>query len=202
MQIGERSQNQAFVTDLVECALDGDRAAFEQIMIYSQQRVLAMTWRMLGNEPDARDAAQEVFLRIFKYLKRLDPKKDFFAWVYSITVNVCRDFANRRQKHGGKMFSLDYDDSAFELASDAESADENLVRDEQRKMIGRAIASLPEREKAAIVLRDFEGLPSDEVAAILGSSPTTVRSQISSARRKIKIYCDRRTERKTGEENR
>ena len=55
---------------LIERAAAGDTAAFEQIMIQAQQRVMAVTWRMLGNEADARDASQEVFLRVYKYLKR------------------------------------------------------------------------------------------------------------------------------------
>ncbi len=67
---------------------------------------------------------------------------------------------------------------------------------QQRELIARAMATLPDRERASILLRDVEGLPTDEVARIMKSSSTTVRSQISSARKKIKIYCEQYLRRK------
>jgi sigma-70-like protein len=68
LPVNALTQNQSSLTHLIEHAAAGDTAAFDQIMIHSQQRVMAMTWRMLGNEADARDASQEVFLRVYKYL--------------------------------------------------------------------------------------------------------------------------------------
>ena len=68
LPVNALTQTQTSLTRLIERAASGDTAAFEQLMIHSQQRVMAMTWRMLGNEADARDASQEVFLRVYKYL--------------------------------------------------------------------------------------------------------------------------------------
>jgi DNA-directed RNA polymerase specialized sigma24 family protein len=92
------TRNQTSLALLVERAAAGDTAAFEQIMIHSQQRVMAMSWRILGNEADARDASQEVFLRVYKYLGRFKQDQDFFGWLYRITVNVCRDMLKKRQQ--------------------------------------------------------------------------------------------------------
>ena len=185
------TQNQSSFTHFIERAAAGDTAAFEQIMIHSQQRVMAMTWRMLGNEADARDASQEVFLRVYKYLGRFKQDQDFFAWLYRITVNVCRDITKKRQP-SDRFVSLVANDNeeAFAVASEQEDAEEALMHNQQRELIARAMATLPEKERASIVLRDVEGLSTDEVARILNSSSTTVRSQISSARKKIKIYCE------------
>src|SRR5690242_20181100 len=72
---------------LIRSAASGDAAAFEQVMINSQQRVISVTWRILGNQEDARDATQEVFLRVYKYLDRYNPEQDFFGWLYRIAVN-------------------------------------------------------------------------------------------------------------------
>ena len=77
------------------------------------------------------------------------------------------------------------------MPADQEGADEALIVSQQRELIAGAMAMLPAKERAAILLRDIEGLPTDEVARILKSSSTTVRSQISSARKKIKIHCER-----------
>jgi RNA polymerase sigma-70 factor, ECF subfamily len=191
LPVNALTQNQTSLTPLIERAASGDNAAFEQIMIHSQQRVMAMTWRMLGNEADARDASQEVFLRVYKYLRRFKQDQDFFAWLYRITVNVCRDIAKKRQQHSYRFMSLAAgDEGAFEVHADQQDAEEALMHTQQRELITRALATLPDKERASIVLRDVEGLPTDEVARILKSSSTTVRSQISSARKKIKIYCE------------
>src|SRR6266567_6700499 len=159
---------------------------------------MAMTWRMLGNEADARDASQEVFLRVFKHLGRFKQDQDFFAWLYRITVNVCRDIAKKRQHHSNRFMSLaaGADEGAFAVSAEQENAEEALMQTQQRELIARAMATLPHKERASIVLRDIEGLPTDEVARIMKSSSTTVRSQISSARKKIKIYCEQYLRRK------
>jgi RNA polymerase sigma-70 factor (ECF subfamily) len=198
LPVNALTQTQTSLTRLIERAASGDTAAFEQIMIQSQQRVMAMTWRMLGNEADARDASQEVFLRVYKYLGRFKQNQDFFAWLYTITVNVCRDIAKKSQHHSDRFVSLaaGAGEEAFAVPADQEDAEEAFIHTQQRELIARAMATLPEKERASIVLRDVEGLPTDEVARIMKSSSTTVRSQISSARKKIKIYCEQYLRRK------
>lgn len=187
------TRNQTSLALLIERATAGDPAAFEQIMIHSQQRVMAMSWRILGNEADARDAAQEVFLRVYKYLGRFKQDQDFFAWLYRITVNVCRDQLKQRQQQKDRFGSFAADSAAelLEIPVEHEDAEQALIQAQRRELVSRAIATLPFKERASIVLRDVEGLSTDDVARILKSSSTTVRSQISSARRKIRDYCRR-----------
>ena len=187
------SESQTWLALLIKRAVSGDTAAFEQIMIHSQQKVMTISWRMLGNDADARDASQEVFLRVYKYLGRFKQDQDFFAWLYQITFNVCRDIAKKRKRHTDRFASFDKDtgEGAFEVTAEQAGADETLIVAQQRELIASAMATLPEKERAAILLRDIEGLPTDEVARILKSSSTTVRSQISSARKKVKIHCER-----------
>ena len=201
LPVNALTQTQTSLTRFIERAAAGDPAAFEQIMIHSQQRVMAMTWRMLGNEADARDASQEVFLRVYKYLRRYKQDQDFFAWLYTITVNVCRDFAKKRQRHGDRFvsFGAGEDDEAFAVPATTEDAEEVRLQTQQRELIARAVATLPHKERASIVLRDMEGLATDEVARIMKSSSTTVRSQVSSARKKIKIYCEQYLKERSGD---
>ena len=191
LPVNALTPDQTSLTLLIERAAAGDTAAFEGIMIHSQQRVMAMTWRMLGNEADARDASQEVFLRVYKYLKRFRQDQDFFAWLYGITINVCRDFLKQRQHHSHRFVPLneDAEGAAFEIAGEHADAEGIIVQAQQREMIAKAIALLPFKERASIVLREMEGCSTEEVARIMKSSATTVRSQISSARKKIRIYC-------------
>ena len=201
LPVNALTPDQTSLALLIERAATGDTAAFERIMIHSQQRVMTVTWRMLGNEADARDASQEVFLRVYKYLKRFRQDQDFFAWLYGITVNVCRDFLKKRQDHYNRFVPLggDADGMAFEIAAEHADAESIVVQAQQRELISKAIALLPFKERASIVLRDMEGCSTEEVAQIMKSSATTVRSQISSARKKIRIYCQQQL-RKRGEE--
>jgi RNA polymerase sigma-70 factor, ECF subfamily len=169
---------------IVRRAQAGERAAFDQLMELHQQRVVTLAWRLLGKREDARDAAQEVFLRVLRHLHQYDTRYEFNGWLYRIAVNVCRDLQRQRGRHEG--LSLD-DESVAQLVSNDDSEAEALAAQE-RMMLQRALATLSEKERAAIVLRDLESLPTEEVARLLGSSPTTVRSQISAARTKLKAF--------------
>lgn len=187
------ARNKSALAYLIERATAGDKSAFEQIMIHSQQRVMAMSWRMLGNEADARDASQEVFLRVYKYLKRYDQNQDFFAWLYRITVNVCRDILKKRRHHDERIVPIEAnaDAGVLEIPAPQDDVEQILLSTQRRRLIAQAITTLPYKERASIVLRDVEGFSTEAVAQILQSSATTVRSQISSARKKIRDYCRR-----------
>lgn len=177
---------------LIERVKAGDAAAFDQLMICYQRRVVSIAWRMLGNREDARDAAQETFLRVYKHLSSFRADQEFSAWLYRITVNVCNDLARKRGR-ANQFASLEAErdtDYMRSLASedDIEAA---AIRAQEQALVSDALQSLSRKERAAVVLRDLEGLSTEEVARALGSSQTTVRSQISSARAKIKAFRDR-----------
>jgi RNA polymerase sigma-70 factor, ECF subfamily len=179
-----------YLTVLVARARARDDLAFEQIMLATEQRVVSIAWRMLGNRDDARDAAQEVYLRVFKYLARFRAGEDFRGWLYRITINVCRDQA--RRKHSLTTTGLSENNPGEEMAAAETGTDPEIrtLHQQQLGLVRRALQTLPIKERAALVLRDLEGLSTEEVARALGSRPVTVRSQVSSARAKIKTYCD------------
>ncbi|MCI0423927.1 MAG: RNA polymerase sigma factor [Acidobacteria bacterium] len=175
----------------------GDAAAFEQIMVLHQRHVLTTSLRLLGDLKDAQDAAQEVFLRLYKYLHRFQDGRDFPPWLYRVTVNVCRDFQRKRQRTA--TLSLDGLRESGEMPEPSSSTDleAELSLTEKRRFVAEALKRLPEKERAAVVLRDIEGLSTREVAGILGSSEVTVRSQVSSARVKMKLFLERRLKRRS-----
>jgi RNA polymerase sigma-70 factor (ECF subfamily) len=170
---------------LLERAVGGDPAAFEQILIRHERRVLTLAWRLLGTMEDAEDAAQEVFLRAFRYLHRFDPRRPITPWLARMTVNVARDLRRKRQRV--RMVSAELpDEDLLSIGTQEPTPYSNLAMDERRQMLWHALSRLPEKEQAAIVLRDLEGFSTREVAEVLESSETTVRSQISSARLKLR----------------
>jgi len=180
------------VRPLIERAKAGDRAAFDQLMICYQRRVVSTAWRMLGNREDARDAAQEAFLRVYQHLGGFREDQEFAAWLYRIVINVCHDLARKRGR-ADQFASLESTSEADYIRSLASEDDieAEAIRAEEHSMVAPALRTLSKKERAAIVLRDLEGLSTEEVARALGSSQTTVRSQISSARTKIKAFRDR-----------
>jgi len=185
-----KSADAAFAA-LVERAREGHSAAFEQIVIRYQRKVLATAWRMLGNQDDARDAAQEVFLRAFKYLGSFKADQDFAGWLHRITVNVCRDAGRKRNQTAFTSFEDERDSGSFDRAASDENLEAAAIRSEQRAMVADALNTLTKKERAALVLRDLEGLSTEEAARILGTSAATVRSQVSAARAKIKQFHER-----------
>jgi RNA polymerase sigma-70 factor, ECF subfamily len=174
----------------------GDLGAFEQLIVLHERRVFQTALRLLRNVEDAQDAAQEVFLRLHKHLDRLDEERGFASWLYRVVVNVCHDVNRRRSKHLASPLEESTTPAAGAAsASAAQDPFEAVSEQEQRRWIAASLATLSEKERAALVLRDLEGLPTAEVARILGSSETTVRSQISTARLKIKKFRDGRLRR-------
>lgn len=167
---------------LVRRAKAGDREAFEALIRHHERRVLRTALRLLGRLDLAQDAAQEVFLRMHKYLARFDDDRELGPWLYRMVVNACHDVRRRR----GADTPLD--EVAEPVATDGAAAqiDERLDRERRRTLVARALETLPEKERAALVLRDVEGLSTSEVARILGSSEATVRSQVSTGRVKVK----------------
>jgi RNA polymerase sigma-70 factor (ECF subfamily) len=172
----------------VRRARAGDAQAFAVLVERHERMVLRTALRLLGRLDLAQDAAQDAFLRLHRHLGRFDESRELGPWLYRVVVNVCRDVA--RRGHGARLVALS---DAASLASPSEGARERedaVTRDEQRRLVQAALLTLPAREREAIVLRDIEGLSSEEVARILGTSAGTVRSQVSAARLKVKRYVE------------
>lgn len=177
------------VRGVVGRAQSGDAAAFDQLIVLFRRKVISTAWRVLGNQDDAFDAAQEVFIKLHRYLHTFRLDQDFSAWLYRLIVNACHDTRKRRGQHVSfeqerERGNLGYLRSPDDVEAQVEAA-------QQERIVAAALDTLAPKERAALVLRDLEGLSTHEVAKVLGSSPTTIRSQICLARAKIKEFRDR-----------
>jgi len=146
-------------------------SSFDQVLRQREAQVLRTAFRILGNWADAEDVAQEVFLRLHR--RGLVFANDAAAggWLYRVTVNLCLDRTRSRRP------SQELPD----VPSRERSAEAAVLMEEKKQRLMAALATLPTKERAAVVLREIEGLSTVEVAAALGSSEVTVRSQISKA---------------------
>ena len=157
----------AVITDIPRVLDD----SFDQVVRERQIRILRTAYRIVGNWADAEDVTQEVFVRLHRHGLSFPNEAALGGWLYRVTVNLCLDHA-RSSRTGQEL---------TDSHSQAASAEAEAIRNQQKRRLMAALALLPPRERAAVVLREIEGLSTAEVAEILGSSEGTVRSQISKA---------------------
>lgn len=146
-------------------------ASFDETVRRREAQILRTAYRILGNWADAEDVAQEAFVRLHRHGLGFSNDAALGAWLYRVTVNLCLDRARAARPW----------QELPELRSQDPSAEAAVLREEQKRRLMAALATLPPRERAVVVLRELEGLSTAEVAAALGSTEGTVRSQVSKA---------------------
>lgn len=167
----------------------GEEAAFEDLVSYREAEVYRLCLRMLGNQEDALDAAQEVFLRVYRALPRFRGEASFRTWVTGIAINVCRSSLGSRAARNRRLtVSLDAADpetgsalirSPADPAPDPERAAQGA---ELRGALEHALASLGPEHREVILLREMQGMEYDELARVLGCALGTVKSRLARAR--------------------
>jgi len=161
--------------DLIVRAKAGDERAFEGLMRQFERPVLGLYTRLLGAGGEAEEAAQDVFFRFYKKLGEFDEERAVEPWLFRVAWNACRDRLRRRRPEE------ELTDSAATVAA---HGDAGLLLAELRDAIER----LPDKERAALLLREVDGLETEEVAQRMGISAVTVRSQISRARARLREW--------------
>ncbi|GAA5480871.1 RNA polymerase sigma factor [Haloferula sargassicola] len=157
----------------------GDEAAFRALVERHQHVVIGMIAKMLNDPIEAEDLAQRVFLRVWKHAKRWKPEAKFTTYLFTIARNLVYNESRRRSRK--KEVSADQRSEEFgaETAADARiEPDSETLRNEMHDEIDHAIAELPENQRAAVVLYAYESLPYEEIAQVLGTSVSSVKSLI------------------------
>jgi RNA polymerase sigma-70 factor (ECF subfamily) len=171
---------------LVKKSQSGDIESFELLISSYDKRAYNIAYRVMGNEEDAKDMAQEALLKVFKSLKDFKGQSAFSTWLYRIVTNVCLDELRRRKNE--KYVSMDSTihtengELHREMCSDKETPESVYERVEQRELIKNAISELNEDYRSAIVLRDIQGFSYEEISNILDCSLGTVKSRINRGR--------------------
>jgi RNA polymerase sigma-70 factor (ECF subfamily) len=161
---------------LIERYLQGDVAAFDELMRAHEDRVFAVCLRMLRDREAALDATQETFIAVFRKADRFAGRSAFSTWLYRVAVNTCYDQARRRRRHA----AVPLPDSNDPIDV---SAGDGFTSAELRSEIEAALAALPDEFRAAVVLADVEGLSLQAVADILEVPVGTVKSRVFRGRR-------------------
>lgn len=145
------------------------------------RRVFRLVYRVVGNVPDAQDLTQEAFVKALSRRSQLKDPEKAAHWLGRIAVNTALDFMRQRKR-------VVFEEIEKAPERPTESPEQAVLRGEKRAYIEDGLRLLSERERAALILRDVEGLPASEVARHLNCSPATVRSHIANARVKFRKY--------------
>jgi RNA polymerase sigma-70 factor (ECF subfamily) len=151
----------------------------------NMRRIFVQIYRIVRNVSDAQDLTQEAFIKAFQHQEQLKDEQKAAHWLSRIATNTAIDFMRRSSR--ATFCEID---QAPE--SHMESPEQSLLRSEQRNYLEDGLRLLSPRERAALMLRDVEGLPAEEVAKLLNCSKATVRSHIANARTKFRRYIERR----------
>ena len=171
------------VTELVTRAKAGDRGAFDELVKATYADTYTLALRLTGNEEDARDVVQESYLRAYKGLSKFRGDAQFSTWLYRITANCAATALGKRKRHRhediDEQFGLSDENPAIDPE---EQADASLLRDR----VSAALAHLPPKLRAVVVLRDVYDLPHEQIAEELGISETAAKVRLHRARRQLR----------------
>lgn len=173
----------AAVVELVAAAKAGDRAAFDELVRLTYADTYTLAHRLTGNEEDARDVAQEAYLRAYRGLKRFRGDAQFTTWMYRITANCAATQLGRRSRHRHEVL-----DDTVPVPDPRTDHDPQLRADasDLRVRLTRALEELPPRLRAVVILRDVYDLSHESIAAELGISETAAKVRLHRARNKLR----------------
>jgi RNA polymerase sigma-70 factor, ECF subfamily len=172
-----------FINDsgLIERFKKGDASAFETLVRKYQDRIYNLCRYMLQDPQDAQDAAQDVFLKAYGAVKDFRPDSSLYTWIYRIAVTTCLDYRRKSRREVFRTEALTED-----LPSGERSPHQLYESRKVTESIQIALQKLPEKLRAAMVLREIENLSYEEISEVLHASVGTVKSRISRAREELR----------------
>lgn len=174
------------ILEWVQAALAGDHDAFAELVYTYQDSVYNLCYRILSDPAEAEDAAQEAFLRAYTNLSRYDPARSFKTWVLTIASNYCIDRLRRRRM---RMVSMDDDDDptspSLTLSDDRPQPEAEMLSIEQSEAVQLLLEQLPSEYRAAVVLRYWYDYSYVEIASILNTTESAIKSRLFRARQML-----------------
>jgi RNA polymerase sigma-70 factor (ECF subfamily) len=165
---------------LVTASLAQRPGAFDLIVERHRRQVYQLCYRFVGNHEDASDLSQDVFVRAYRGLKNFKGHSSLSTWLYRIGVNVCLN------RVSAKTHATEPIEHQQHLDDGSESASDRLLRDERAGQVRAAVARLPKKQRAALVLRMYQELSHHEIAHLLGSSVGAVKANVFHALQNLK----------------
>ena len=165
--------------ELVARTVGGDADSFNELIHRWERPIYALAYRQIGREEDARDVCQDTFLRAYRGLNGFRGQAKFSSWLYRIALNLCRDWMRRERRTPVVQAPEDMDLMDLAAAREpSESIEDRVGRHDLTRAVERAMALLPEEQRTAIVLKEYQGLTFQEIADLLGCPLSTVKTRL------------------------
>ena len=165
--------------ELVEACLAGEVAAFDILVARWQRKIRGAVYRVVGSEEEAQDICQEAFLKAYRGLSSFKREARFSSWLYQIALNLSRDRLRRRKtRNWVSLDEVDETPAAGWAGGRAVSADQWVESREVQRLVANAVAALPEEQREAVVLKEYQGLTFSEIAEIQGVPVSTVKTRL------------------------
>jgi len=174
-------------TDLIIQAQKGDQNAFEELVYRYDRNVLSIAMKYAINEDDAKDLYQEVFIRVYRGLKRFRFQSEFSTWLFRITTNVCLTYKSRNKEHLRVSINKSYEDdeneftAKEELVYEGSSPEEITTGTDLGEIVNTAVESLSPKQKMTFILKHYEGYKIREIAEMMNCKEGTVKKYLFDA---------------------
>lgn len=184
-EVEERADEDRRLVGLMLRVRAGDEPAFRELVEATEDRVFGTIARMLGGPEGAEDLAQRVYLRIWQARERYEPTAKFSTWMFSIMRRLVLNERRGRARRGAVFYDPGPEEQVREAAS-RETPVASVAAGELSQAIERALGELPEEQRAAMVLRRYEEMPYEDIAEVLGTSVSAVKSLLFRARENLR----------------
>jgi RNA polymerase sigma-70 factor (ECF subfamily) len=177
--------------ELITKAQNGDQFAFEQLIYNYDRAVLSIAMRYAHDNDDAKDIYQEVFIRVFRGLKKFEFRSEFSTWLFRITTNVCITYKTRKKEQIMVSLQNEFEDEqtgydSVDLVSEERSPEEVTLGNDLQSLIGNAVDTLSAKQKMTFVLKHYEGYKIREIAEMLNCKEGTVKKYLFDAVNNLK----------------
>ena len=179
-------------TELIQKAQNGDESAFNELVYRYDRSVLSIALKYVNDSDDAKDIYQEVFLRVFRGLKKFQFKSEFSTWLYRITTNVCLSFIRSGNKKTIMRIDNDMETDVLDnitIADDeANNPEQLLMRSEITNNVNEALEKLSPKQKMIFILKHYEGYKIREISEMLNTSEGTIKKYLFEANHKLRRH--------------
>jgi RNA polymerase sigma-70 factor (ECF subfamily) len=164
-------------TKLIERCVNGDRGAFEALLVEYEKPVFNAAFRMLNNRDDARDVTQTVFLKVFENFAQFDPSRRFFSWIYRITLNESINWLGKQNR---------LEPLLYETADEGKGPDDEVESARVSASVQAALMTINTDYRTVVILKHFLGCSYEEISDVLDVPEKTVKSRLYTARQQLK----------------
>jgi len=176
--------------ELVEACQAGEASAFDVLVARWEDRIRGAAYRFLGSEEEAKDVAQEAFLKAYRALGGFKREARFSSWLYQIATNLCRDRLRRRRSRGTVSLE-EMEETGGAIVETRPGAHDRLLQEDLARAVRRAIHALGEEQREVVILKEYEGLTFLEIAQALDVPVSTVKTRLYRGLGQLRLRLER-----------